>query len=123
MLKKFKNRFYPLFLSVVIISVSSIPLLVILIFVNFQFLNASPYVSWLVFLCSAIQGVGLAIMLNISTSLISDVIGNDDQSSAFVYGCYSFFDKFANGILLFLVTVSIWEVMSNSLSCWILILL
>lgn len=44
-------------------------------------------------------------MLNISTSLISDVIGKDEQSAAFVYGAYSFFDKFANGILLFLVTV------------------
>lgn len=43
-------------------------------------------------------------MLNISTSLISDVIGKDEQSAAFVYGAYSFFDKFANGILLFLVT-------------------
>ena len=42
-------------------------------------------------------------MLNTSTSLISDVIGNDSQSAAFVYGVYSFFDKVANGTLLFFV--------------------
>lgn len=40
-------------------------------------------------------------MLNTATSLISDVIGNDSENSAFVYGTYSLFDKFANGILLF----------------------
>ena len=60
---------------------------------------------WLVFVCASFQGVGLAIMLNISTSLISDVIGKDEQSAAFVYGCYSFFDKLANGVILFLITV------------------
>ena len=46
-------------------------------------------------------------MLNTATSLISDVIGKDDQSSAFVYGAYSFFDKIANGGLLFLIT-AVW---------------
>lgn len=40
-------------------------------------------------------------MLNTSTSLISDVIGADSESSAFVYGIYSFLDKMANGFLLF----------------------
>lgn len=40
-------------------------------------------------------------MLNTGTSLISDVIGNEAESAAFVYGTYSLFDKFANGILLF----------------------
>jgi len=35
-------------------------------------------------------------MLNTATSLISDVIGSDAENSAFVYGCYSLFDKFAN---------------------------
>ena len=46
----------------------------------------------------------MAIMLNTATSLISDVIGKDDQSSAFVYGAYSFFDKVANGIIIFFIT-------------------
>lgn len=40
-------------------------------------------------------------MLNTGTSLISDVLGNDNSSAAFVYGVYSFLDKFANGIMLY----------------------
>lgn len=47
------------------------------------------------------QGIGVAILLNTGTSLISDVIGKDSDSSAFVYGMYSLADKFANGFLLF----------------------
>ena len=39
-------------------------------------------------------------MLNTGTSLISDVIGTDNKSAAFVYGVYSLLDKFANGFLL-----------------------
>jgi len=40
-------------------------------------------------------------MLNTGTACISDVIGQDNTSAAFVYGAYSLADKFANGILLF----------------------
>ncbi len=43
-------------------------------------------------------------MLNTATSLISDVIGKDADSSAFVYGAYSFFDKVANGVIIFIIT-------------------
>jgi hypothetical protein len=39
-------------------------------------------------------------MINTSTSLISDVIGKDAESSAFVYGVYSFMDKIANGFAI-----------------------
>lgn len=46
-------------------------------------------------------GIGIALMLNTGTSLISDVLGNDVKSAAFVYGIYSLMDKFANGFLLF----------------------
>jgi len=49
----------------------------------------------------ALQGIGIAIMLNTATSLISDVIGDDSDNSAFVYGCYSFFERCSNGILLY----------------------
>lgn len=68
------------------------------------FLTSDPSIRWLVYLLSSIQGVGLAIMLNTATSLISDVIGKDADSSAFVYGSYSFFDKVANGIIIFVIT-------------------
>jgi hypothetical protein len=39
-------------------------------------------------------------MINTSTSLISDVIGKNAESSAFVYGFYSFMDKIANGFAI-----------------------
>lgn len=64
-----KNRLIPLFISVIIIGFGSLP---------FIFLNDDPKVRWLVYVLSSIQGVGLAIMLNTATSLISDVIGKDD---------------------------------------------
>jgi MFS family permease len=61
-------------------------------------------VNWIVYPAAAVQGVGIAIMLNTATSLISDVIGKDEESSAFVYGAYSFFDKIANGGIIFVIT-------------------
>jgi len=45
-------------------------------------------------------------MLNTGTSCISDVIGQDNTSAAFVYGSYSLADKFANGILLYLLVAA-----------------
>jgi uncharacterized membrane-anchored protein len=82
----------PLALSVIVTSLGSIP---------YAFLTKNPSNNWLVYPLAAIQGVGIAMMLNTSTSLISDVIGGDSESSAFVYGIYSFLDKMANGFLLF----------------------
>jgi Na+/melibiose symporter-like transporter len=81
----------PMLISILVIVISSAPL---------YFLSDNDQ-RWLVYPLSAIQGIGMAIMLNTATSLISDVIGNDSENSAFVYGCYSLFDKFANGALLF----------------------
>ena len=46
------------------------------------------------------------MMLNTATACISDVIGQDNTSAAFVYGAYSLADKFANGILLYLLVAA-----------------
>ena len=70
-------------------------------FLPLAFLNEDEKIRWLVYPLSIFQGIGLAIMLNTATSLISDVIGKDTANSAFVYGCYSLFDKFANGAALY----------------------
>jgi len=96
MTRYLRNRMYPMFVSIIIISVSSIPL-------AFLENNGGRYV---VYPLAAFQGVGIAIMMNTATSLISDVIGNDSENSAFVYGCYSLFDKFANGALLYWMIAS-----------------
>jgi len=95
MMRKLKNRFYPLFMSIIIITAGSLP---------YMFLNGDPKIRWLVYALSSIQGVGLAILLNTATSLISDVIAKNADSSAFVCGSYSFFDKVANGVIIFVIT-------------------
>lgn len=41
------------------------------------------------------------MMLNTSTSLISDVVGKDSKQAAFVYGFYSLLDKWGNGFMLY----------------------
>ena len=79
-------------IAIALIVVSSMPL-------AYLYSGVANYI----YVLAAIQGVGLIIMLNTATSLISDVIGNDTQQSAFVYGVYSLFDKFANGLTLFFV--------------------
>ena len=84
--------------SILVIIVSSAPLY----FLDENSRNA-------VYPLSAMQGIWMAIMLNTATSLISDVIGNDAENSAFVYGAYSLFDKFANGALLFWIIANFTE--------------
>ena len=90
---RFGNRFVPLIIAVVLITIASVP---------FLFMQKS--FRGLIYACTPIQGVGLAMLLNTATSLISDVIGNDDKSSAFVYGSYSLLDKFSSGIVLTIVS-------------------
>lgn len=92
MMNYFGSRLKPMFIGVVVITVSSIP---------YIFMQVSY--RWLIYIVCGIQGVGLAILLNTATSLISDVIGSDDKSSAFVYGAYSLLDKFSGGIVLVLI--------------------
>jgi Na+/melibiose symporter-like transporter len=84
-----KNRFLPLLVGMVIIVISSVPL---------YFLTEES--KYYVYPLMMLQGIGQAIFLNTSTSLISDVIGNDGESSAFVYGAYSFSDKLINGLVI-----------------------
>ena len=92
-----RNRFYPMLVAIVLIIITSVPM---------GLLNEDPKVRDWVYPLASVQGVGLAIMLNTATSLISDVIGNDSENSAFVYGCYSLFDKVANGLLLYWMVAS-----------------
>lgn len=91
MTQRLANRIKPLAISFALITVSSAPLLL---------LDGSWSTKWAVYPCTIIQGIGTAILLNTSTSIISDVIGQDNHSSAFVYGVYSFMDKVSNGFLI-----------------------
>ena len=73
------------------------------------FLFITPQIHWVVFLLVPIQGIGLAIGLNVASSLISDMLGRNNKNSAFVYGTYSLLDKFASGILLVIVGETVIE--------------
>jgi Na+/melibiose symporter-like transporter len=45
----------------------------------YGFLTTDPSNNWLVYPLACIYGVGIAMMLNTSTSLISDVVGKDSE--------------------------------------------
>jgi MFS family permease len=75
--------------------------LVIISSVPFLFIQES--FDWLVYVFVPIQGIGLAIGLNVSSSLISDMLGRNNKNSAFVYGAYSLLDKLASGFLLVII--------------------
>ena len=47
-------------------------------------------------------------MLNASTSLVSEMIGQDDDASAIVFACLNIVESFSNGYVVFFI-------MSNSL--------
>lgn len=85
-----KNRFYPMIVAIGIILATSIPLYMI-----------NETTQNLVYPLIGLQGISLAILLNTSTALISDVIGKNSENSAFVYGSYSLIEKFVNGIILY----------------------
>lgn len=80
-----------MFISIIVTAIGSMPM---------AFLGSGEY-RLTIYVAASIQGVGNAMMLNTGTACISDVIGKDNTSAAFVYGAYSLADKFANGLLLY----------------------
>ena len=71
----FRSRIMPLVFSCVFTTIGSVP---------YAFLNSDPSVTWLVYPLACVQGVGIAMMLNTSCSLISDEVSQASESSAFV---------------------------------------
>ena len=89
--QRFRNRVIPMLISIIVTAAGSMPM---------AFLGSGNG-RYAMYVAASVQGVGNAMMLNTGTACISDVIGQDNTSAAFVYGCYSLADKFANGILLY----------------------
>ena len=50
-----------------------------------------------------IQGCGMANMMNTSVSLVSEMIGHDDQSSAIVYASFNIIESISNGSVVFII--------------------
>lgn len=51
-----------------------------------------------------IQGCGMANMMNSSTSLVSEMIGQDDDASAIVFATFTIIESIANGSVAFILT-------------------
>ena len=45
----------------------------------------------------------MANMMNTSTSLVSEMIGHDDQSSAIVYASFNIIESFSNGSVVYII--------------------
>ena len=56
-----------------------------------------------VYVVSILIGAGGSQMLITCLCLVADLIANNLDSSAFVYGCMSLVDKFSNGIVIMLI--------------------
>ena len=73
----------------------------------------SPNYKKFIYIVVPFIGIAQAITLNSSIAFISDVVGLKGQSGAFVFGFYSFLDKFGTGIIIFTITNSSYMLDSN----------
>ena len=72
---------------------------------NFIISTPSPllhnlFTSKEIFIVAALIGFGGATMLIISLSITADLVGQDTDSSAFIYGAMSLLDKLSNGKII-----------------------
>lgn len=51
-----------------------------------------------------IQGFGMANMMNSATSLVSEMIGQDDEASAIVFAAFNILESFSNGTVVYVLT-------------------
>ncbi|KAF2345957.1 Major facilitator superfamily domain, partial [Trinorchestia longiramus] len=71
------------------------------IWINF---GAGPvYSKYMVYPMAALLGAGSSTMLVTSLSITADLIGNNVESGAFVYGAMSFTDKLSNGVAIMII--------------------
>ena len=80
---------------------------------SLSLLILSPNYKKFIYIVVPFIGIAQAITLNSSIAFISDVVGLKGQSGAFVFGFYSFLDKFGTGIIIFTITNSSYMLDSN----------
>lgn len=71
------------------------------VWINFG--EGQSYTQWQLYCVASLIGVGSSTMLITSLSLTADLIGNNVESGAFVFGAMSFTDKLANGLVIMLI--------------------
>jgi MFS family permease len=62
--------------------------------------------SWLLYGGLFLQGFGMANMMNSSVSLVSEMIGQDDEASAIVFACFNIVESFSVGGVAFIIMAS-----------------
>jgi Na+/melibiose symporter-like transporter len=62
--------------------------------------------DWTMYAVAVLAGVSQSFVLCTGINMISEVIGTRSKRGAFVFGCYSFLDKVANGAAIFLISSS-----------------
>ena len=67
----------------------------------------SKNVSWPIYFIALIVGASQSMTLSTGINLISEVIGSKSKKGAIVFGIYSLFDKFASGIIIFIISSSV----------------
>ena len=66
----------------------------------------TPDYSGLIYFFAIFRGISSGLVLTTGTKLVTDIIGNRGNSSAFVYGVYEFMNKCTIGLVVYLVTHS-----------------
>ncbi|KAK3709913.1 hypothetical protein QZH41_020039, partial [Actinostola sp. cb2023] len=83
---------------------------------SFRFLSyRQTHVQQFMYGASVALGIGGSIMLITALTIISEMIGNNKETGAFVYGAMSFVDKLSNGIAVQIIQV--FHPCSNSVVC------
>nr|CAD7459697.1 unnamed protein product [Timema tahoe] len=67
--------------------------------------SGSRYTGYEIYAVAILFGAGSSVMLVTSLGITSDLIGNNTESGAFVYGAMSFVDKLANGIAVVVIQI------------------
>ncbi|KAK7075196.1 Major facilitator superfamily domain-containing protein 12 [Halocaridina rubra] len=65
--------------------------------------RGSYFSQWGIFVVAALLGTGGSTLLITSLSITADLIGNNVEGGAFVYGFMSLVDKFSNGIIIMVI--------------------
>ena len=82
-------------------------------------MNDSIWTPIMLYIGMFIQGCGMANMMNSSTSLVSEMIGQDDEASAIVFASFNIIESFSNGGVAYLLTTL--ELVNDAASMqWIL---
>lgn len=65
--------------------------------------DGAYYREWGIFVVGALLGIGGSTLLITSLSITADLIGENVEGGAFVYGFMSLVDKFSNGIIIMII--------------------